>query len=886
MTVVGHDHEGLAEALRLSELKVDQARKAAHEYRTRDVHDLLTEAESSLPAPGDESRITPDGSRRIEGIRLRIAITRTWVSFEEVGLEVACAQIARLAQECRQAGRDDLVGVCHMVEGLLRGRSADAVGALAAMHRAEASREAMAVDDQARLMLNRGALGLLAGTLSQSLQDLAAAGDLAGQAGLPSVRFKAMHNQGYVEFLRGDLPRALHLMQVAGQMDVGVQRGVSCLDRARVMLEAGLVDEAHDALEEAARITVESGGRHDLGEIALDLARADLLTGDADRAAQRAAQARKAFRRRRQNEWRRSAQAVELEALALDGSAPRPRCRLAAALATSARAAGDDRVALRASLLRAEALVDDSDDDLDEAVVALAEARELMRSPHLATRMYTRYVSARIDAASGRLDSAARVLGRAARDLGAAQRNAPGLDLRTALAVHGDRLVGLDLDLAMRSGSVARVLTRTEVWRDVVRALPPAREGRGPGHTEQVGLLRKLREDLRAAPPGTDTTTLRARVSGTETSVRELDWATEGAGEAVPSTEPLTARDISRAVADAGATLLSYFTSRGQLYGVLVRPDGRRTLHEIGGVEEITSAVRTVRSDLGATCRVPAGSPLRAVVQASLTQSLAGLDALLLGSLLRTRAARSRRAGTQPGVDGVLVLVPTPVLMTVPWGMLPSRRGRPTSVVRSATSWVTRHTLLEAPPEVTALAGPEVPMADAEVRGVVAAWGRGRAVPAAESRAADLVPALTGSDVVHVAAHGEHHTRNPLFSSLRLGDGVVFAHEIEGSRLRASHVVLSACDGGRVTVRRGDEPLGMTVALLALGVATVVAPVSVIPDEVAHDTMGRYHGELASGADAGTALARATGEGDLLAASFTCFGAPWRGAPAAGAGAS
>jgi CHAT domain-containing protein len=130
--------------------------------------------------------------------------------------------------------------------------------------------------------------------------------------------------------------------------------------------------------------------------------------------------------------------------------------------------------------------------------------------------------------------------------------------------------------------------------------------------------------------------------------------------------------------------------------------------------------------------------------------------------------------------------------------------------------------------------------------------------------------------VVHLAAHGEHHLQNPLFSSLRVGDGPVFAHEMEGQALRATHVVLSACDAGRVSVRRGEEPLGLTASLLALGVPTVVAAGSPVPDAVAHPVMSDYHRHLAEGLDAATALARATEHADLLGASFTCYGSGWR----------
>ncbi|MGB7423522.1 MAG: CHAT domain-containing protein, partial [Ornithinimicrobium sp.] len=148
-------------------------------------------------------------------------------------------------------------------------------------------------------------------------------------------------------------------------------------------------------------------------------------------------------------------------------------------------------------------------------------------------------------------------------------------------------------------------------------------------------------------------------------------------------------------------------------------------------------------------------------------------------------------------------------------------------------------------------------------------------VLADESTAGGLLSAFEDADLVHVAAHGEHHTQNPLFSSLRLRDGSLFAHEMEGHRLRASLVVLSACESGRTSVRRGEEALGLTASLLALGVGSVVAAASPVPDATAHDVMGDYHRQLAAGLDSATALARSTADSDVLGASFTSFGSPW-----------
>ena len=131
---------------------------------------------------------------------------------------------------------------------------------------------------------------------------------------------------------------------------------------------------------------------------------------------------------------------------------------------------------------------------------------------------------------------------------------------------------------------------------------------------------------------------------------------------------------------------------------------------------------------------------------------------------------------------------------------------------------------------------------------------------------------------MHVAAHGIHQDESPLFSSVVMGDGPVFAHEFQRTGIGAEHVVLSSCEVGRTHVRAGDEALGLTASLLATGVRSVVAAVGPVGDEDAHTVMSAYHQVLAQGLDAAEALEIASAgveEGRL----FCAYGADWAAAP-------
>ena len=105
--------------------------------------------------------------------------------------------------------------------------------------------------DQCKIMLNRGEVNGLIGDVAAAKADSARALELAQAYGLPTLAFYGTHNLGLFEFLSGNLPRALELMPSIEQASSDFERGVVGLDRARVLLSAGLVSEADRSLVEA-----------------------------------------------------------------------------------------------------------------------------------------------------------------------------------------------------------------------------------------------------------------------------------------------------------------------------------------------------------------------------------------------------------------------------------------------------------------------------------------------------------------------------------------------------------------------------------------------------------------------------------------------------------
>ena len=259
---------------------------------------------------------------------------------------------------------------------------------------------------------------------------------------------------------------------------------------------------------------------------------------------------------------------------------------------------------------------------------------------------------------------------------------------------------------------------------------------------------------------------------------------------------------------------------------------------------------------------------LRRAAESSLNRSLATLDELMVAPL---------------GLgDRSVVIVPTGPTATMPWNCLPSLRGRPVEVSPTATSWLAGVQELdnEGPVRVEAFSGPGLDTATEEADRVANLWQPTAQLALShrdDSATRDrLSAALVSDTVVHVAAHGSHVRQNPLFSSLELADGPLFAYEIADQRV-APHVVLSACELGQATTRPGDEALGLTRVLLQLGAQCVVAGVAQVADDLAAKVMSDYHQRLAAGNDSASALASATASGPYV--PFVCFGSSWHAYP-------
>lgn len=153
---------------------------------------------------------------------------------------------------------------------------------------------------------------------------------------------------------------------------------------------------------------------------------------------------------------------------------------------------------------------------------------------------------------------------------------------------------------------------------------------------------------------------------------------------------------------------------------------------------------------------------------------------------------------------------------------------------------------------VVGVADDDAPLAVEEARGVAGRYPGAVLLDGPAATVARLTEAAAGADVVHVACHGLHQPRNPLFSRLRLHDRWMPSAEIVQLELDGALVVLSACQSG--SHGRDREPVGLAWAFLAAGAAGVVVSQWHVADEATASVMASLHAGLAAGLSADEAL--------------------------------
>jgi hypothetical protein len=446
-------------------------------------------------------------------------------------------------------------------------------------------------------------------------------------------------------------------------------------------------------------------------------------------------------------------------------------------------------------------------------------------------------------------------------------------ELRAHVSIHRGALATSGLRMAIEDGDARHALWWAERGRAIALLLRPAQPSSDPQLAQDLADLRETMaeiEEARSEGDGGDQKLVRRQVV-LERRVRDRCRTLEGAvGTAARGRWGRESLGQLIAALD-DAAMVEFVSLNGSLHAITVC--GHRVrLHPLGPESEIKDLLRR----LGFALHRLASPGNRSAARIAAARA----DVARVADVLDDRMLRPLAPVLQ---DRRLVVVPSGVLQSLPWAILPSCTGRPVAVSPSATLW--RQAAERAVPSTqttVVVAGPGLPGATEEAEAVAGLYPGATVLVGDDATTPRLTAALEGSTMLHLAAHGRLRSDNPLFSSLVLADGPLTVYELEQLPARPHHVVLAGCDTGRLQVVAGEETLGLGAAVLGGGTATLVAPVIPIPDLATVPLMRAYHQGLVAGLAPAEALAAAQAAVDpddalsrAAAAGYICLGAGW-----------
>src|SRR5664279_265314 len=494
-----------------------------------------------------------------------------------------------------------------------------------------------------RMLHWRGLLHLMEGRPELAQIDCEQARLLGQVLGLDASVTIATHNIGLAKFYAGDLPGALAAMTKAEEVAPEVRVGFRALDRARVLLAAGLSAEAREFADKAQRAFAAERSRVDLAEALLVQAEIDLIAGFPRTSRLAARRSARIYLVSGHTRGVLAARVMEVRADAQERmTARKSRARRAITDATRAAQVADDLEqaglsdeARAVRLMQAEALLEA--DDLAGAqaaakaagVVTNPRARGHRRAPTLATEMHGRLVAARLDLAEGRRTSGLTHIRRGLDDLAAFQARFGSQDLQAASAVHGRELTQLGLSTALETRSPAAILQWLERSRGASTRLAAVRPSADRELARELSALRTaMYLSLRATRSGNVDPALERTVKELRHRVRSRSWAAGGTGDV---SRPLSLAEVQRRLAQTSprVSVVAPFRGTGRFHALVITATTARYMR-LAPDPGLNGMLHRVIEDLNVLADHRIRRPLRRVAEQSLNAGLGAAARLIV----------------------------------------------------------------------------------------------------------------------------------------------------------------------------------------------------------------------------------------------------------------
>jgi hypothetical protein len=702
----------------------------------------------------------------------------------------------------------------------------------ATIYRALLARGDTPVDVRGKVGNNLGMIEAQRGLTESALRCLDDAAKAAVEVG-PALTASVMQTRGWVCVQAGRLSEGLRLFDDASRLfeASGLPLGELHMEYADALVDLRLLPEATAATGRAVEEFEASGVPLMGAEAQLRAARLALLSGDPAGSVAAGEQAAANFRRQRRPAWAARADIVAVEARLVSGAAGVNDLRAARHAAASL-----ERLGVRAGAVHAHLTAARVAQALGRGEIArggLRRAQELAHRAPVLVRLDGRVAAAMEAKLLGRDAEVMRHCRAGLTDL-ARHRNAlPSMELRALASGHGVELGRMGVELALRSGSAARVLEWLERTRSTALCLvePAARDGL----EDDLAALRAVSAEM--AEPGRHTPDQQAALVAEQREIegrlRRATWVRGAA--AVSPVGQVGTRELREAL--DGRVLVEYGVLAGELFAVVVEARRSRVV-ALGKARAVDAQAEALMFALRRLTR-PRSAAALAAARASADLALERLTGLLLTPLALTP-------------DAGLVVVPSAALHSLPWSAL---HAAPVSIAPSASSWARTRTAGEdCSGHVVLVAGPDLPGAVDEVEALERVHDHATVLRPPASTVDAVARALDGANVAHLACHGRLRSDNPTFSSLWLSDGPLTVQELDSRGLAPRRMILASCESGAQVSYDGDELLGFVSALIARGTVGIVASTIVVSDVESVPLMCALHERIRRGATLSDAL--------------------------------
>jgi CHAT domain-containing protein len=678
---------------------------------------------------------------------------------------------------------------------------------------------------------------------------------------------RADYNVAYLHYLRGEYTRALELFrgvqEHCDRIDDTYHSALCDLDRSELYLELNLADEAAELAERARARFADLAMPYEGAKAVTNLAIATSRRNDIHRALQLFDRARQLFAREGNQVWLALVNYYQAFVLYRQGELDRARALCAAALELFAHAAVPGKAALCELLLaRVELQAGNLDAaqracDAALAKVAATEAPMLSYHAHLVHGLVREAQGDRA-AAYEAFREAHDDLEHLRSDLQAEGLKVAFLEDKTAVyesLVTTCLALGSDRERHETAfGYIENAKSRSLADLIAFRAgmLPP-RVGGAAAET-----VRRLRAQLtwqyhriehaemaakNHAPRRVER--LRQRADALERQlIRSLEEVrrTDQEFSALQSGRASTLDEI-RAALPADTMLLEYYQARGHYYVCILTRDTLEVV-PLAAAASVQRVLRLLKFQLskfrlGYEYVGTLADQLRVATEAHLAELYA-----LLAAPIRDRLRAPH-----------LVVVPHDALHGVPFHALHDGARYliddfTVSQAPSASVYQLCRTKRERPAGSALIMGvPDAltPFIRDEIEAVAAVLPQAQVFVGSHATAERLRTYSADSLLVHIATHAVFRRDNPMFSSIRLGDGPIGVYDLYQLRLSAELVTLSGCGTGLSTVVGGDELLGLVRGLLYAGARAVLVTLWDAHDRSAADFMKSFYQQLQNG---------------------------------------